>query len=67
MPDPALCSKGTREGGTGDAKGMIPGDLPHRVMNRSGAPCRARVAHSATDDQEGIVRLPELDRIHQES
>jgi uncharacterized RmlC-like cupin family protein len=39
----------------------IPADMPHLVMNRSGAPCRALVAHTAADDQEGIVLLPELD------
>ena len=39
----------------------IPADVPHLVMNRSGAPCRALVAHTAADDQAGIVLLPELD------
>ena len=39
----------------------IPADMPHLVMNRSGAPARALVAHSAADDQAGIVLLPELD------
>ena len=39
----------------------IPADMPHLVLNRSGAPCRALVAHTAADDQEGIVLLPELD------
>ena len=39
----------------------IPADMPHLVMNRSGAPCRALVAHSADDDQAGIVLLPDLD------
>ncbi len=39
----------------------VPADVPHLVMNRSGAPCRAVVAHTAADDQEGIVMLPELD------
>ncbi|HET7251579.1 MAG TPA: cupin domain-containing protein [Gemmatimonadales bacterium] len=39
----------------------IPADMPHLVMNRSGAPCRALVAHTAADDQQGIVLLPELD------
>ena len=38
-----------------------PADTPHLVLNRSGAPARAVVAHSAADDQEGIVLLPELD------
>lgn len=39
----------------------IPPDLPHLVVNRSGASCRALVAHTAPDDQAGIVLLPELD------
>lgn len=39
----------------------IPADTPHLVLNRSGAPCRAVVAHTAADDQQGIVLLPELD------
>lgn len=39
----------------------VPADMPHLVMNRSGAPCRALVAHTAADDQQGIVLLPELD------
>jgi uncharacterized RmlC-like cupin family protein len=30
-------------------------------MNVSNADCRAVVAHTAADDQEGIVLLPELD------
>lgn len=38
----------------------IPADMPHLVLNRSGAPCRALVAHAAADDQAGIVLLPEL-------
>ncbi len=42
----------------------IPPDMPHRVMNNSGAPCRALVAHTSPDDQAGIVLLPELDAIH---
>ena len=41
----------------------VPADMPHLVMNRSGAPCRALVAHSAEDDQAGIVLLPELDAL----
>jgi uncharacterized RmlC-like cupin family protein len=36
-------------------------DMPHLVLNRSGAPCRALVAHSAEDDQAGIELLPHLD------
>lgn len=39
----------------------IPADMPHLVLNPSGAPCRALVAHSAADDQAGIVLLPHLD------
>jgi uncharacterized RmlC-like cupin family protein len=39
----------------------IPADMPHLVLNRSGTPCRALVAHTAANDQEGIVLLPELD------
>ena len=41
----------------------IPADVPHLVVNRSGAPCRALVAHTAADDQAGIVLLPELDSL----
>ena len=41
----------------------VPADMPHLVLNRSGAPCRALVAHSAEDDQAGIVLLPELDAL----
>lgn len=41
----------------------VPTDMPHLVLNRSGAPARALVVHSAADDQEGIVLLPELDRL----
>jgi uncharacterized RmlC-like cupin family protein len=42
----------------------IPPDVPHLVMNQSGAECRAIVAHSAASDQDGIVMLPDLDQIH---
>lgn len=41
----------------------IPADTPHLVVNRSGAPCRALVAHSAADDQAGIVLRPDLDTL----
>ena len=41
----------------------VPADMPHLVVNRSGAPCRALVAHSADDDQAGIVLLPDLDAL----
>ncbi|MFN8573054.1 MAG: cupin domain-containing protein [Gemmatimonadaceae bacterium] len=42
----------------------VPADMPHLVMNRSGQPCTALVAHSSADDQDGIVLLPELDALH---
>ena len=42
---------------------FVPADTPHLVLNRSGAPCRVVVAHSAADDQAGIVLLPELDAL----
>lgn len=41
----------------------VPADMPHRVHNDSGAECRAVVVHTAADDQEGIVLLPELDAL----
>lgn len=41
----------------------IPADVPHLVVNHSDAPCRAIVAHTAPDDQVGIVLLPELDAL----
>jgi uncharacterized RmlC-like cupin family protein len=41
----------------------IPADMPHLVINRSGAMCRALVAHTAADDQAGIVLLPHLDAL----
>lgn len=39
----------------------IPADMPHLVINHTDAPCQALVAHTAPDDQAGIVMLPELD------
>ena len=36
-------------------------DTPHVVVNRSDRVCRAVIVHTAGDDQEGIVMLPELD------
>jgi len=39
----------------------VPPEMPHLVMNRSSTVCRAIVAHTAADDQAGIVMLPELD------
>jgi uncharacterized RmlC-like cupin family protein len=42
----------------------IPAGMPHRVMNNSAIACRALVAHTSPDDQDGIVLLPDLDAIH---
>jgi uncharacterized RmlC-like cupin family protein len=39
----------------------VPAEMPHLVMNRSDSVCRAVVAHTAADDQAGIVMLPDLD------
>jgi uncharacterized RmlC-like cupin family protein len=39
----------------------IPPDMPHLVLNPTGATTRALVAHTAPDDQQGIELLPELD------
>jgi uncharacterized RmlC-like cupin family protein len=39
----------------------IPPDTPHVIFNRSERRCVAVVAHTASDDQQGIVMLPELD------
>jgi len=41
----------------------IPPDVPHIVFNESHSVCRALVAHTAADDQAGIVMLPELDAL----
>ena len=41
----------------------VPADTPHLVLNRSNAICRALVAHTSSDDQAGIVLLPELDAL----
>lgn len=41
----------------------IPADVPHLVVNQSSASCRALVAHTAADDQDGIVLRPELDAL----
>ena len=41
----------------------IPADVAHLVMNRSGSSATALVAHTAANDQEGIVLLPELDSL----
>jgi uncharacterized RmlC-like cupin family protein len=41
----------------------IPAGMPHLVLNRSGSEASAVVAHTAADDQQGIVLLPELDAL----
>lgn len=41
----------------------IPADTPHLVINRSRTACLALVAHTAPDDQQGIVMLPDLDKL----
>ena len=41
----------------------IPADMPHLVLNHTSATCRAIVAHTSADDQDGIVLLPELDSV----
>jgi uncharacterized RmlC-like cupin family protein len=41
----------------------LPPDVPHAPCNESGAPCTWVVAHSAGDDQEGIVMRPDLDTL----
>jgi uncharacterized RmlC-like cupin family protein len=41
----------------------IPADMPHLVFNSSNAVCLAIVAHTAADDQAGIVLMPELDAL----
>jgi uncharacterized RmlC-like cupin family protein len=41
----------------------LPAGIPHAPFNQSGAPCTWVVTHSAGDDQEGIIMLPELDAL----
>jgi uncharacterized RmlC-like cupin family protein len=41
----------------------IPADVPHLVLNRSGEATTALIAHTAADDQEGTVLLPDLDSL----
>lgn len=41
----------------------IPANVAHLVMNRSGGPSTALIAHTAASDQEGIVLLPDLDTL----
>lgn len=41
----------------------LPPDVPHAPFNESGAPCTWVVTHSAGNDQEGIIMVPELDAL----
>lgn len=41
----------------------VPAGTPHLVLNRSAERCIALVAHTSSDDQAGIVLLPELDTL----
>ena len=41
----------------------LPAGMPHAPCNESDAPCTWIVTHAASDDQEGIVLLPELDAL----
>ena len=41
----------------------LPADVPHAPCNESDAPCTWIVTHSAGNDQEGIVMLPDLDAL----
>ena len=42
---------------------FCPADVPHAPSNESGKSCTWLVVHSAGSDQEGIVMLPELDKV----
>ena len=42
---------------------FVPADVPHAPSNQSAAPCKWCVVHSSGSDQDGIVLLPELDRM----
>ena len=42
---------------------FIPADVPHAPCNESDASCTWIVVHSSASDQDGIVLLPDLDRI----
>ena len=45
---------------------FIPADVPHAPFNESEASCTWIVVHASASDQDGIVLLPELDRILEE-
>jgi len=44
---------------------FVPEDVPHAPCNESGANCTWLVVHSSGSDQDGIVLLPELDKVLQ--
>ncbi len=41
----------------------MPAGVPHAPSNESGAPCTWIVVHACGSDQDGIVLLPDLDRL----
>ena len=45
---------------------FIPADVPHAPCNESAASCTWIVVHASASDQDGIVLLPELDRLLEE-
>lgn len=45
---------------------FIPADVPHAPCNESAAGCTWIVVHASASDQDGIVLLPELDRLLEE-
>ena len=42
---------------------FVPADVPHAPFNKSGEPCTWIVVHASGSDQDGIVLLPELDKL----
>ena len=42
---------------------FIPGDVPHAPVNDGDEACTWLVVHSSGSDQDGIVLLPELDKM----
>jgi uncharacterized RmlC-like cupin family protein len=42
---------------------FVPADVAHAPSNESGRPCTWIVVHSSGSDQDGIVLLPELDKL----
>jgi len=48
---------------TAGEQNFMPADVPHAPSNESGAACIWIVVHSSGSDQDGLVLLPELDRL----